>query len=300
MSAALISRKGEVRLQFFNGMKGRLILDALVLIFAIWGMSRKNFDHEEASLFQSMMMEVAGPIQGSITEGREAFSGFFDHYVFLSAVSEQNNKLKNELSNLQSEVFRLQQLEKENLRLKELLGFGEDLNYRKVLAQVVAWDSSGQYRMLRVNKGSRHGIRTNASVVTASGLVGHVYRVGTDYSDVLTILDPNSRVDVLVDSTRSYGILEGYTQFRGLMKYVPRSEPITLNDIVITAGLGDIYPKGIKVGAISRIERESYGITQVIEITPAVDFQRLEELVVLVNDHPASFSDFDVKPEGGT
>lgn len=285
--------------QFIGDMKGRLILDALVIIFSIWGMVKKNFNQEEVSLFQTLMMEVTGPIQKSISSSRGAVSGFFDHYIYLSNVSEQNRKLQKDIEDQQSEIFRLQQLEKENLRLKELLGFGEDLNYRKVLAQVVAWDSSGQYRMLRINKGSREGLKLNSPVVTASGLVGHVYRVAVDYSDVLTLLDPNSRVDVLIDSTRSYGILEGYSRFYGLMKYVPRSEPVSLNDVVITAGLGAIYPKGIKVGEISRIERESYGITQVIEVTPSVDFQRLEELVVLVSEHPITPAQLDANDDAG-
>ena len=68
------------------------------------------------------------------------------------------------------------------------------------------------------------------------------------------------------------------------MKYISRAEPIILGDVVITSGLGNIYPKGIKVGTVSRIERESYGITQDVEINPAVDFGRLEEVVILLSD----------------
>ena len=68
------------------------------------------------------------------------------------------------------------------------------------------------------------------------------------------------------------------------MKYVTRTEPVILNDLVITSGLGNIYPKGLVVGSVSKIERESYGITQKIEVRPAVDFSRLEEVVVLVNE----------------
>ena len=81
---------------------------------------------------------------------------------------------------------------------------------------------------------------------------------------------------------RAHGIVEGYNSEKSIMKYVSRAEPIILGDVVITSGLGNIYPKGIRVGKVSRIERESYGITQNVEITPAVDFGRLEEVVILV------------------
>jgi len=83
---------------------------------------------------------------------------------------------------------------------------------------------------------------------------------------------------------RSHGIVEGYNNEKSIMKYISRAEPIILGDKVITSGLGNIYPKGVKVGTVSRIESESYGITQNVEISPAVDFGRLEEVVILLSN----------------
>jgi len=137
---------------------------------------------------------------------------------------------------------------------------------------------------VRINKGIRHGIKLQSVVTSAEGLVGYVYRLTQNFADVITILDANNRVDGVVERLRSHGVVEGYNRGRCIMKYVNRTEPIILNDLVLTAGLGNVYPKGLKIGYISRIERESYGITQHVEITPLVNFSKLEEVLVLVHE----------------
>jgi rod shape-determining protein MreC len=171
---------------------------------------------------------------------------------------------------------------KENKRLKGLLRFGEEIPRKKILAQIVGWDAASDFKVLRINKGLKDGIQLQSTVITSQGLVGYIYRLTNSFSDIITILDSNNRVDGIVQRTRSHGIVEGFSGRTCQMKYVKRAEPIILNDLVLTSGLGNIYPKGLKVGSISHIERESFGITQQVEITPAVDFGRLEEVVVLV------------------
>ena len=115
-----------------------------------------------------------------------------------------------------------------------------------------------------------------------NGLVGYVYRLTPNYADILTILDQNNRVDSIVARTRTHGIVEGISEFKCRLKYVNRTEKVEVGDEIITAGLGNIYPKGIKVGKITQIDKENYGITQSIVVTPSVNFHKLEEVVVLI------------------
>lgn len=115
------------------------------------------------------------------------------------------------------------------------------------------------------------------------------------FSDVLTILDSRNRVDAIIDRIRTHGIIEGFSQGKCLMKYVNRIDPVVLNDIVLTSGLGNIYPKGLKIGRITRIERASYGISQIIKVTPSVDFSNIEEVVVLIpNDVSDKNAEFEM------
>lgn len=258
-----------------------------MLILALFGASQHRYDLNQVSTFEGVMIEAFAPIQRGTLSIKEKISYFFDHYVMIVNTSKNNAKLVKQVQSLENTIFELKEVQKENERLKQLLQFGKDIDRQKVLAQVVGWDSSNEFKVLRINKGSSDGLKLLSPVITMNGLVGYVYRLSNNYADILTILDQNNRVDSIVESTRSHGIVEGISQFKCRLKYVIRTEEVKVGDGVLTAGLGNIYPKGIKIGTITDIDKENFGITQSIEVTPAVDFNRLEEVVVLIqNDRP--------------
>lgn len=266
-----------------EGQRAKIVLNLIVLAIALFGLSRRKFDFSATTGFERLMIETFAPVQRSITYLNESVSDFFTNYISNVNSSKQNAMLRKKIAELEGQIDGLQELSRENNRLKDLLQFGEELHHEKVLAQIVAWDASSDFKVLRINKGINHGIKLQSPVVTASGLVGYVYRLTSNYADVMTILDTNNRIDAVIKRTRTHSILEGYSKGKCLAKYVTRTEPIVLNDEFVTSGLGKIYPKGIKVGKVTRIERESYGVTQYVEVSPSVDFSRLEEVVVLVS-----------------
>lgn len=263
----------------------KLILNLAVLTISLLGIMRSNYRVNETSFFERTLIGILAPIQDGTTYLQNEVKSFVQNYFFLVDAKKENESLKLKVANLETQIFSLTELKKENQRLKELLQFGQDLTYEKVLARVVGWDADHNFKFIRINKGSDHGIKEEYPVVSAEGIVGYIYQVTDKYADIITILDQNNRIDTIVSRTRSHGIVEGYTHKKCLMKYVNRTEPIILNDIVVTSGLGNIYPKGLRVGTISKIERESYGITQFVEVTPSVDFDRLEEVIVLLPEN---------------
>jgi rod shape-determining protein MreC len=256
----------------------------VVFAISLYGASRQNFQLNQVSLFESIMIEAFAPIQRSTLSLKEKITYFFDHYVMIVNTSKKNEELVKKVDQLENTIFELREVEKENQRLKEIFDFAEDIQRKKILAQVVGWDASNEFKVLRINKGRNSGLKLLSPVITMNGLVGYVYRLSNNYADILTILDQNNRVDAIVESTRSHGVVEGISQFKCRLKYVIRTEVVKEGDGVLTAGLGDIYPKGIKIGTITSIDKENFGITQSIEVTPAVDFNRLEEVVVLIQD----------------
>lgn len=263
--------------------KWKLIVNIFVLFVALTGVARKDLDVTKVSLFESFLIDTFGPIQEVVTDVHRSIRDFFDHYITNVDASKENIKLRQEISQLNMRIFESEETFRENERLKNLLAFGDQLTEKKVLAQVVSWDATSNLKVIRINKGSRDGVKLQSVVVTAEGLVGYVNRLTKHYADILTIVDANNRVDGIISRIRSHGIVEGDSTDRCIMKFVTRTEPVELNDTVVTSGLGFIYPKGIKVGNVSKIERASYGITQYIEILPSVDFNRIEEVVVLVD-----------------
>jgi rod shape-determining protein MreC len=271
-----------------DSKKLKIGLNIAVLSLALYGVSKRQYDYEQSTKFQSLMIDTFAPVQRAVTSSQESISSFFKDYALNVSASKQNEILLQEIAELESKLFSVSEMTQENRRLKDLLQFGEEMSGTKVMAQIVAWDSSSDFKTLRINKGLKDGLQLQSTVVTADGLVGYVYRLTHHFADVLTVLDPNNRTDVIIQRTRSQGIMEGFGASRGLVKYVNRTEPIILGDEVITSGLGHIYPKGIRIGRVSRLERESYGITQYVEVKPSVDFSRLEEVMVLISDNEES------------
>lgn len=269
----------------FDSSRWTLFNNLLVVGFALWGFAMQNYKKDEASFFQRVIIEFMAPLQKGTVSIKDQVAYTFDHYVDIVNTSKENVELKKKVETLENTIFQLNELERENERLKQLLEFGKDIPRKKVLAQVVSWDASNEFKVLRINKGANDGLSLLAPVITMTGLVGYVYRVSGNYSDILTILDQNNRVDSIVARTRTHGIVEGFSDFKCQLKYVPRTEQLEIGDEVITAGLGEIYPKGIKVGKISKIDKENFGITQRIVLEPSVNFQKLEEVVVLIEDN---------------
>lgn len=272
--------------------KVKIINNLLVIILATYGLSQKRFDLEEMTLFQRVVVEVVSPIQKGIMSTRAELVGLIDNYFMIVNTSKENEFLKNKIERLEHDIFIMEETRRENVRLKQMLSYAEEIGTDKILAQVIGWDSANQFKVLRLNRGSKDGITLMSPVITNSGLVGYIYRLGFNYSDVLTILDPNNRVDAIVERTRTHGIVEGVFNYMCSLKYVSRTEPIELGDRLITAGVGGIYPKGVKVGMITNIEQEPSGMTLSVEVTPSVDFHRLEEVIILVpkNDPVATSS----------
>jgi rod shape-determining protein MreC len=264
--------------------KTKYMINGVILAIALFGMSRRDYVFQRTSFAEKFIIDIMAPVQSMVISFERGVSSYVEDYVMNLNASKENKHLKTTIAELQNEMFSYQEQIKESERLRELVKYGEELNRKKIIARVVSWDSADDYKVVRINRGLKDGVKLQSVVMSAEGLVGYVYRLTDHYADVITILDANNRVDGVVERLRSHGIVEGYSRGRCIMKYVNRTEPIILNDIVLTAGLGNVYPKGLKIGYISRIERESYGITQHVEVTPIVNFSKLEEVIVLVQE----------------
>ncbi len=266
----------------------RVLIDLVVLCFAFYAYSKNDTPFSKTSRFDQLIIDTVAPIQKGVSGVYDSISSLFNHYLLNVDSARKNEKLEKQIEALEAKIGAMSEVEKENERLKDLLNFKQSTTYQSISAKIIAWDSSSDFRTIRIDKGYKDGLRIQSPVVSHKGVVGYIYRMSNHFADILTILDPNNRVDAIVGRTRSYGIAEGFSSDRSIMKYLRITDAVSLNDEVLTSGLGYIYPKGLRLGYISKIERESYGITQHVEISPAVNFNTLEEVIVLIDNNKES------------
>jgi rod shape-determining protein MreC len=228
----------------------RLLFIALLFLFPAFLVLTLNVrDERKVSLPERVLLQISLPVQQRAQGALLWVRGVGEQYIFLTQVQQENQDLKRTVSALREE----------NNRLKEALWTEERLKKLSYL--------QSQY--------------SSVTVVTSDGVVGRVIEVSLHTAKVLLITDPNSAMDVIVQRSRTQGIMEGKVEEVCVLKYVQKNEDVQVGDKVITSGLGGIFPKGLMTGTVTRVERKRPGIFQYIEVTPSVDFSRLEEVLIL-------------------
>ncbi len=193
----------------------------------------------------------------------------------------ENQQLKDQIQELHQEMEGLREAKATNFRLKSLLNV-QGRGFRKAIAAAVIGNSASTWsRSLTINKGSDSGVRKGMAVVSAGGIVGQVLAVSSSSAKVLLLTDHNSGVDVIVQRTRARGIVSGSLEQDPVMKYITRNEEIHEGDRLVTSGLDGIFPKGLLVGQVSRVQKKNYGLFQDVGVQLAIDPSRIEEVLVV-------------------
>ena len=235
----------------------------------------------KASLPERALLQLSRPLQQRAQGAFLWVRGMGEQYIFLTRVHQENQDLKRTVSVLREENNRLQEALWTEERLKKLYQLQSQYSSVSRVAQIFARDPSSWFKTVLVNRGEKDGVAKDMAVVTSDGVVGRVIEVSLNTAKVLLITDPNSAMDVIVQRSRTQGIMEGKVEEVCVLKYVQKNEDVQVGDKVITSGLGGIFPKGLKTGTVTRVERKRPGIFQYIEVTPSVDFSRLEEVLIL-------------------
>lgn len=212
--------------------------------------------------------------------------GIWSGYVALQQVQQENDSLRQELQTLQ---VRLQQERAEAQRtdnLRQLLELRERANLDTVAAEVIAGAASPDFKTVTIDKGSSDSLDTDMAVISPAGVVGRIILPSRRASKVQLLIDRNAAAGALIERTRVQGVVVGVGDGMLHMQYVPGSADVKTGDLVVTSGIDGIFPKGFVIGTIDHADRGA-GAYHEIVIRPAVDFARLEE-VLIVRTPPAS------------
>jgi rod shape-determining protein MreC len=258
---------------------GIIVFFAVNIVFITYSVSHRYTSYRT----QGLVMSVIGPFQSLFSKGIQHIKTVWHEYFFLVATAEENFRLKDEINRAIERSNRCEELELSNVRLRALLDFQENTNYNLIAAEIVGKDPSPWFKSILINKGEAEGLRTSLPVIVPEGVVGIVTEVSHHYAKVLLQIDQNSAVDALVQRTRARGIVKGRDDGLCSFEYVLRRHDIQTGDVLVSSGLDGVFPKGLRVGHVSEILIEDAGVFQKITVTPYVDFETIEEVLIILN-----------------
>lgn len=258
-----------------------LVLGGVLLLMALLWYSVSLRQKDQTNFPESVVLRVTGPVQAALDRVIDSAADIWGHYLYLVETAEDNRRLVEENRALLATLTESDEVLLENKRLRLLLDFKEAQEIATLPARVVAEDASSWFRTIMIDKGSEQGVVEGLPVVVAEGVVGRVVRSSLKFARVLLITDASSAVASLLQNNRARGVCRGEGEQLSF-DFVLRQEEINVGDRVVTSGMGGVFPKGLVVGNVKSVDRQEFGLFQTIEVTPAVDFSHLEEVLVLL------------------
>lgn len=227
-----------------------------------------------------LFLELMAPLQRGATAASRAVADVRSGAVDLWRARQEVEGLRARVRDLERDAANLAETQLENDRLRTLLDFRRTLHGELLTARVIGHDASGLSRTITIDQGTTAGIVKGAAVLAPGGLVGQVFLASPHAARVLLVTDHNSGVDAVVQRTRGRGIVEGTIEGRCGLKFVKRTEDLQVGDLVLSSGFDGIFPPGLPVGRIDAVDKQGQGLFQYAQIEPAVNVDRLEEVLV--------------------
>ncbi|MEW9053316.1 MAG: rod shape-determining protein MreC [Neobacillus sp.] len=271
--------------QFFLNKRLIILLVSIIVLVALIGFSIR--EREKLSWPEQFIKDTAGWVQSLVSKPAHLVAGFFENLQDLQNTYQENKELKSRMEQLVTLEAKVQELEKDNKELRDILGEEETLrDYEPLQATVIGRNPDRWHEMIIINKGKLNGIQKNMAVVTAHGLIGKVKTVNQFSSTVqlLSAMDPKNRISAIIQGdTNVFGLVEGFDKEKKalLVKTIPAGVEIKKGQNVITSGLGGVFPQGLQIGKVIEVKPDQYGLNQTALVEPGANFYDLENIIVI-------------------
>ena len=266
------------------------IIAAAVLLIIIVAVNT-SAERDNISAPEKIVREILAPFQNGASLVSGNFSVIPEYLSGMSNLIKENEELKKEVSELQNQIITAEETDAENKRLKELLNFASAsmTDYEYKTTNVLNRSQSNWYNTMIIDGGENMGFAVDMPVVANGVLVGRIINGTSNTSEVMLILDKDGAVGSMVQETRAIGIVEGCGNDTKQMKmiHLPYDSTLQRYNKVITSGLGGIYPKGLLIGYVKDWEVDAGGTTITAQIESFVDFDKLEEVMVVTKTKTA-------------
>lgn len=258
---------------------------AVISVVILLVMAVSTLSAGRADIITNIVNMVVQPVQKGFSFVYDKVSGVVDSLANAGSYAEENELLKARIAILESDYSDIEAYKAENERLLALLGMKSSMPQLNLQgASVISIESDNWYNVISIDKGSGMGVKLNDVVMTAQGLVGTVYEVGTTWAKVREIIDMESSISVVCARTGDRGVLEGDFNLalkgRCKLNYLPKNAKVVVGDRIEISDTGSIYPKGVYIGKIVEIYDDDDGLTLTAIVESEVNFNSLSEVLV--------------------
>ncbi len=269
---------------FFKNKTKVLILILTIILVVLMAVSTLPF--KSAGVVSNAFGMIVTPVQKVMGKVIDSTQGFFMYFIDMKNLERKNNELKEEISVLNAEMRDMADLKNENERLRNLLDLKQRSNgYDYITAEVTSRNFNNWYCVLNIDKGTDDNVNLNSVVVTNDGVVGYVYEVGKTWAKITGIIDSSSSVAAIAKRTGDKSVVEGDINLmqnsQCLMQYIPKDSSIVEGDEIYTSGDGGVYPEGLYVGKVEKIQPSKDGMTKEATIKTGVPIYDVSHVFVI-------------------
>ncbi|PKM83782.1 MAG: rod shape-determining protein MreC [Firmicutes bacterium HGW-Firmicutes-13] len=266
--------------------KKKIMVILLLMLLLVIFMSLTERERDRLTILESVILSAVSPFQNAVFTVSARVRDYTELMTGYYLLAQENTELKKSVSSYQGMANQLEELRQENKRLRQMLDFKERSSYTLIPAKVVARDPSEWFNIMVINKGYKDGVSKDMAIITGEGLVGNVYAVSPYASKVLLLTDSRRAISGVVQNSREMGIIgfvEGSVELPGYCRMIniSREANIQKGDVIVSSGLGGVFPPGFVIGCVIEVGQDEYGLLKSALIEPAVSFNRLEEVFVV-------------------
>ncbi len=282
---------------YFRVLCALAVFSVALMIRAAASGSAEVFLSQAVSVVSQPFLNFSTSVTNSVNE-------FLDRFVRAEEIYLENQELRQQLQEANEKLIEYERNKREVEQYRDFLGLKEtNPDYEFEPATVIGRDSTNRFYSFTIDRGELHGVEEGDPVITADGLVGIVSEVGLTYSHVRTILDISVNVGVYDISTRDSGILSGdltlSTEGICKLEYLPLESGIASGNLIVTSGIGGVFPKDLPVGTVKSVRTDSGGLSLTAEIIPSADIENITNVVVIKSFNGQSTGFSDSLEEGG-
>ena len=273
-------------MQWLTTSHKRLFVFSLITVFVVFILF-PELQKRPIYILTRPVVAVFSTIQNGFMSTAQGIGGIWKNYISLTELHQENVQLSKDLDRIKKENIALLEATAELERIREILELKKSSPYPMIAARVIGRDPTNWYQSIVTDKGEKDGVTTDMGVISPAGVVGRIVKTYPHSSRVLLLTDRNSSVAGLIQRTRDEGIIGGAEKGLARIKYIPVLSKLEKGDLILTSGLVGSFPKGLLIGWLGEVEVQEMALFRQAELIPAVDFSKLEEVMIIGDSEQA-------------